>query len=153
MGWAREHCRGDQGRGGVVRIHRSACLWGSSWLPCRVNDRVQDRPALDPTRLGSFSLWLHSGEDHAAISTPTTSKGRRPQEGSAMEGGPQEDGGGAPPQAQNPCLEHSAQQSPGSFCRISLPSWGVALTLTSKMASYIGYLCQEEVRRMSFLIK
>lgn len=64
-----------------------------------------------------------------------------------MEGGPQEDWGDAPPQAWNPSLEQCAQQSLGSFCRISLPSWGVALTLASKMASYIGYLCQEEVRR------
>lgn len=64
-----------------------------------------------------------------------------------MEGGPQEDLGSVPLQTWNPCLEQSAQQSPGSFCRISLPPWGVDLTLTSKMAPYIGYLCQEEVRR------
>lgn len=147
MGWAREHCRGDQGWGGAVRIHRSACLWGLSWIPCQVND-TEYRAALPLTPRALARSHYGCTVEKTMLPSALQPQARGgPQEGSAMEGGPQVDLGSAPLQAWNPCLEQSAQQSPDSFCRISLPPWGVALTLTSKMAPYIGYLWQEEVRR------
>lgn len=148
MGWAREHCRGDRGWGGVVRIHRSACLWGSSWIPCQVNREYGAALPSTPCAL-ACSYYGCTMADNAWCSNHKKGEGTPGGEcnGRRASGGL----GDAPPQTWNPSLEQCAQQSLGSFCRISLPSWGVALTLTSKMASYIGCLCQEEVRRKAVI--
>lgn len=133
---------------GAVRIHRSACLWGSSWIPCQVNDR-EYRAALPLTPRALARS--HCGCTAEKMMLPLLPSAPQPQArgGDPRRGVQWKEGLRRtwPLQTWNPCLEQSAQQNPGSFCRISLPLWGVALTLTSKMAPYIGYLCQEEVRR------
>lgn len=118
-------------------ICRSACLWSS--LGSHAGLMTERAGLLCPEPQTHWHILTASAQWRRpcfVILPPTTSKGRGPQDRSNGCVCLSEDLRTVTPRALKTCLEQNAQQSLGSSRRTSLPPWGVAFILLSKIASY-----------------